>query len=89
MKPGHPSITFADFASRPAYSSMRLLPPPIIRGGQGCCAGVGVPLKPDQLMLSPLALEQVVLAKAAAHWITTGLPMTLVAPRHRNVSPSG
>jgi len=34
----------------------------------------------DQLMLSPLALEQVVLAKAAAHWLTTGLPMTLIAP---------
>lgn len=34
----------------------------------------------DQLMLSPLALEQVVLAKAIAHWLTTGLPMTLAAP---------
>lgn len=34
----------------------------------------------DQLMLSPLALEQVVLAKAAAHWITTGLAMTAIAP---------
>jgi len=34
----------------------------------------------DQLILSPLALEQVVLAKAFAHWLTTGLPMTLIAP---------
>jgi len=34
----------------------------------------------DQLMLSPLALEQVVLVKGAAHWLTTGLPMTLIAP---------
>jgi len=34
----------------------------------------------DQLMLSPLALEQIVLAKATAHWLTTGLPMTLIAP---------
>ena len=34
----------------------------------------------DQLMLSPLALEQVVLAKCIAHWLTTGLPMTLIAP---------
>jgi heme exporter protein B len=34
----------------------------------------------DQLMLSPLALEQVTLAKAIAHWLTTGLPMTLIAP---------
>jgi len=34
----------------------------------------------DQLILSPLALEQVVLAKAFAHWVTTGLPMTLIAP---------
>lgn len=34
----------------------------------------------EQLMLSPLALEQVVLAKAAAHWLTTGLPMAAVAP---------
>lgn len=34
----------------------------------------------DQLMLAPVALEQVVLAKALAHWLTTGLPMTLGAP---------
>lgn len=34
----------------------------------------------DHLMLAPMALEQVVLAKALAHWLTTGLPMTLVAP---------
>ncbi|MEM9138974.1 MAG: heme exporter protein CcmB [Pseudomonadota bacterium] len=34
----------------------------------------------DQMMLTPLALEQIVLAKAFAHWLTTGLPMTLIAP---------
>ena len=34
----------------------------------------------DQLMLAPMPLEQVVLVKAAAHWLTTGLPMTVVAP---------
>ena len=34
----------------------------------------------DQLMLSPLALEQVVLIKTLAHWLTTGLPMVVVAP---------
>ena len=34
----------------------------------------------DQLALSPLTLEQVVLVKAVAHWLTTGLPMTLIAP---------
>ncbi|MEM6661457.1 MAG: heme exporter protein CcmB [Pseudomonadota bacterium] len=34
----------------------------------------------DQLMLSPLALEQVVLAKVLAHWLTTGLPMVVIAP---------
>lgn len=34
----------------------------------------------DQLMLAPVPLEQVVLAKAVAHWLTTGLPMTLIAP---------
>ena len=34
----------------------------------------------DQLLLAPVALEQVVLAKALAHWLTTGLPMTLIAP---------
>ena len=34
----------------------------------------------DQLILSPLALEQVVLAKSIAHWLTTGLPMTLASP---------
>ena len=34
----------------------------------------------DQLMLSPLALEQVVLAKSIAHWLTIGLPMTVASP---------
>ena len=34
----------------------------------------------DQLMLSPLALEQVVLAKSVAHWLTIGLPMTVASP---------
>lgn len=34
----------------------------------------------DQLMLAPVPLEQVVLAKTLAHWLTTGLPMTLIAP---------
>ncbi|MGF1447461.1 MAG: heme exporter protein CcmB [Pikeienuella sp.] len=34
----------------------------------------------DQMMLSPLPLETVVLIKALAHWLTTGLPLTLVAP---------
>lgn len=34
----------------------------------------------DQLMLAPVALEQVVLAKALAHWLTTGLPMTAISP---------
>ena len=34
----------------------------------------------DQLMLAPVPLEQVVLAKALAHWLTTGLPMTVIAP---------
>ena len=32
------------------------------------------------LATSPLPLEGVALAKAAAHWITTGLPLTLAAP---------
>jgi len=34
----------------------------------------------DQLMLAPMALEQAVLAKVVAHWLTTGLPMTLASP---------
>lgn len=34
----------------------------------------------DQLMLTPVPMEQIVLAKALAHWITTGLPMTAIAP---------
>lgn len=34
----------------------------------------------DQIALSPLPLEAVVLAKAAAHWLTTGLPLTIAAP---------
>ena len=32
------------------------------------------------LATSPLPLEGVALIKAAAHWITTGLPLTIVAP---------
>ncbi|MEM0922648.1 MAG: heme exporter protein CcmB [Pseudomonadota bacterium] len=34
----------------------------------------------DQLMLAPIPLELVVLLKATAHWLTTGLPMTVIAP---------
>lgn len=34
----------------------------------------------DQLALGPLPLEAAVLAKAIAHWLTTGLPLTLAAP---------
>ncbi len=34
----------------------------------------------DQLILSPMPLEQVVLIKAIAHWLTTGLPMIVAAP---------
>jgi heme exporter protein B len=34
----------------------------------------------DQLALAPLPLELVVLAKAAAHWLTTGVPLILMAP---------
>ncbi|MEM6421240.1 MAG: heme exporter protein CcmB [Pseudomonadota bacterium] len=34
----------------------------------------------EQLMLAPAPLEQVVLAKVAAHWLTAGLPMVLIAP---------
>ena len=34
----------------------------------------------DLLALSPLPLELLVLAKAAAHWLTTGLPLAIAAP---------
>lgn len=34
----------------------------------------------DLLATSPLPLEAVALAKAAAHWLTTGLPLVLAAP---------
>lgn len=34
----------------------------------------------DLLATSPLPLEGVVIVKAAAHWLTTGLPLTLAAP---------
>jgi heme exporter protein B len=34
----------------------------------------------DLIALSPLPLEAAVLAKAAAHWLTTGLPLTVLAP---------
>ncbi len=34
----------------------------------------------ELLALSPLPLEAIVLAKALAHWLTTGLPLVLAAP---------
>ncbi|MDF1719278.1 MAG: heme exporter protein CcmB [Minwuia sp.] len=34
----------------------------------------------DQLALLPIPLALVVLAKTIAHWLTTGLPLTLTAP---------
>ena len=34
----------------------------------------------DLLVLSPSALELLVLAKTLAHWISTGLPLTIVSP---------
>lgn len=34
----------------------------------------------DLLALSPLPLEMTVMAKVAAHWVTTGLPLLIVAP---------
>jgi heme exporter protein B len=34
----------------------------------------------DLIALSPLSLETVALAKIAAHWLTTGLPLTLLSP---------
>ncbi|HET7086860.1 MAG TPA: heme exporter protein CcmB [Rhizomicrobium sp.] len=34
----------------------------------------------DVIALSPLSLESVALAKIAAHWLSTGLPLTLLSP---------
>ncbi len=34
----------------------------------------------EALALSPVPLEGVVAAKGAAHWLTTGLPLTVIAP---------
>ncbi|MEM9425765.1 MAG: heme exporter protein CcmB [Pseudomonadota bacterium] len=34
----------------------------------------------ELLATAPLPLETLVLAKAVAHWLTTGLPLTLIAP---------
>jgi heme exporter protein B len=34
----------------------------------------------DLIALSAMPLELAVLAKAAAHWLTTGLPLTLISP---------
>ena len=34
----------------------------------------------DLIALSPLSLEAIALAKIAAHWLTTGLPLTLLSP---------
>lgn len=34
----------------------------------------------DQLLLAEIPLELIVIAKAIAHWLTTGLPLILAAP---------
>ena len=34
----------------------------------------------ELIALSPLSLEQVALAKLLAHWLSTGLPLTLLSP---------
>ena len=34
----------------------------------------------DMLVLSAMPLEGAVIAKCAAHWVTTGLPLTLISP---------
>jgi heme exporter protein B len=34
----------------------------------------------DLILMAPVPLELVVLAKAAAHWVTTGLPLVIAAP---------
>lgn len=34
----------------------------------------------EQMLLSPLPLSAVALGKSAAHWLTSGLPLVLVAP---------
>jgi len=34
----------------------------------------------DVIALSPLSLESVALAKILAHWLSTGLPLTLISP---------
>ena len=34
----------------------------------------------DLIALSPVPLELAVLAKCAAHWVATGLPLVLVSP---------
>ena len=46
----------------------------------------------DLLATSPLPLEGVVAVKAAAHWVTTGLPLVLAAPVLgvlMNLAPAG
>ena len=34
----------------------------------------------EQLALAPVPLETVILAKVTSHWLTTGLPLALIAP---------
>ena len=46
----------------------------------------------DLLATAPIPMESVVVAKAAAHWLTTGLPLTLAAPLlgvMLNLAPAG
>jgi heme exporter protein B len=34
----------------------------------------------DVIVLSPISLESIAAAKIASHWLTTGLPLTLISP---------
>jgi len=46
----------------------------------------------DLLVTAPIPMESVVVVKAAAHWVTTGLPLTLAAPLLGlllNLAPAG
>ncbi len=81
-------ITLFPLSVGPQPQLLARIAPGIIRGGAaGLAAGAGAAVsrrpagrQPEQLMLLPVPLPAVVLAKVLAHWAVTGLPLIMLSP---------
>lgn len=82
-------VTLVPFAVGPETSLLRAIAPGILWIGAllACLLSLDRLFALDRddgsldvLATAPIPLEAVVAAKAAAHWVTTGLPLTLAAP---------